>query len=147
MAVILLSAFIVQWYSQGHRRTATAQRPHTGTLGRLAKRRGGGSVDLQPAGGELRKTMTAERISAGAYREKRGSRTGRNRTTGKDRGEQLTSGLEQDGHTNGIRSDLADWRTLPEEAREKNISRRTGEQERTAPAHHRQTRHPAFPCA
>lgn len=62
--------------------------------------------------------MTAERISAGAYREKCGSRTGRNRITGrdkdrdKDRGAQLSSGLEQAGHTNGIRSDLADWRTL-----------------------------------
>lgn len=59
--------------------------------------------------------MTAERISAGAYREKCGSRTGRNRITGrdkdrdKDRGAQLSSGLEQAGHTKGIRSDLVDW--------------------------------------
>lgn len=61
MAVILLSAFIVPWYSQGHRRTATAQRPHTGTLGRLDRRRGGGSVVLQPTGGR-----TVENHDSGA---------------------------------------------------------------------------------
>lgn len=65
---------------------------------------------------------------------------------GKDREAQLSGESEQTennrvGHTNGIRSDLADWRALPEEAREKNISRQPGEPERTAPAHHRQTRH------
>ncbi len=92
--------------------------------------------------------MIAERISAGACREKRGSRAGRNRTTGRGKGAQLSGESEQighnrAGHTKGIRSDLVDWRALPEEAREKNISRQPGEQERTAPAHHRKTRHTA----
>ena len=67
---------------------------------------------------------------------------------GQGRGSTALRESEQTGHnragrTNGIRSDLADWRALPEEAREKNISRQPGEWERTAPAHHRQTRRPA----
>ena len=53
---------------------------------------------------------------------------------GKDREAQL-SGESEQTENNRARH------TLQEGAREKNISRQPGEPERTAPAHHRQTRH------
>lgn len=93
--------------------------------------------------------MTAERISAGACREKRGSRAGRNWTAGGgartgehslpvNRSRQRTTGR---GTQTGSGRIWQTGHTLPEGAREKNISRQPGEPERTAPAHHRQTRH------